>query len=600
LRVVVPEAALLAAPFLVYGTIAFLALRAWPLAARLGAAAALLGLHAGLVALHAVAYVALWSLPAPAALRLAHRWSPLVPLLQLLWVPLLALPLMTLAARRRRPAPPRKTPTRIPVEVLVARAARAAPQARPRPDPRGEVEPPRPEPVPEAGTEVAAAATIAVPAPPSVAAVVTPPPVAPVLARPEAPASPIDAAIPLIVAAAPEAIAEAAPEAIAEAAPEVIEVSPPPEHSRAAAPIAPAPTWFDELLEASARSVPPAEPSPVPSCDAYVIDDALPIQAPGPVAEGHGPEILPERVEPVATGPAAPSPEPLALVPPAPVTPEDAVPDDVRHAASAVMAPMPVETAVPPMPVVAAVPRVARPPLDLDLVTRAFAPYGPLLSRDREVQVEWIPGPGLPVVCVAPREMSRDRVTRLAARLRSALDSAPPRPGPEAVRRLSLRDSGDVIVLTPLDGAVLAAAARRRGAVALLEAISARLAPAAGDRASDARTPDALAAVTVGGSSGVHVETSAAALEVFAPAEVDAVPVGELVGRLLAALAADGGGLETLQDLTVSLGACRLAVHPVHPAGHPPRFVLVVGGSESPGLLGRRAERAARALRVAS
>ena len=32
-------------------------------------------------------------------------------------------------------------------------------------------------------------------------------------------------------------------------------------------------------------------------------------------------------------------------------------------------------------------PRIVSPPLDLDLVTRVFAPYGPLLSRDREVQV---------------------------------------------------------------------------------------------------------------------------------------------------------------------------------------------------------------------
>src|SRR6185503_18543035 len=148
-RMVIPEVVLLAAPVVVYGALAFFALRTWPPAWRVAAAAALLGVHAGLVALHTVAYVVLWSFPAPAALRLAHRWSPIVPLLQLLWVPLLALPLAIQTDRRRRPAPPppRRVPTRIPVEVLVARAAQAGPQARPQPDTRIHVEPPRPDPV---------------------------------------------------------------------------------------------------------------------------------------------------------------------------------------------------------------------------------------------------------------------------------------------------------------------------------------------------------------------------------------------------------------------------------------------------------------------
>jgi hypothetical protein len=96
------------------------------------------------------------------------------------------------------------------------------------------------------------------------------------------------------------------------------------------------------------------------------------------------------------------------------------------------------------------------------------------------------------------------------------------------------------------------------------------------------------------------VETPAAALEVFAPAGFAAVSVGERVGRWLAALAGDRGGLESLQELTVDLRAHRVVIQPVHPAGHSRRFVAVVGGPQSPGLLGRRAERAARASRMAS
>ena len=182
----------------------------------------------------------------------------------------------------------------------------------------------------------------------------------------------------------------------------------------------------------------------------------------------------------------------------------------------------------------------------------------------------------------------------------TALDPETASGAAEPVRRLSLRDSEGVIVLTPLDGAVLATASRRPGAVALLEALSARLTPATGEGAASGQAEDARRAAAVAGPSGVNVETPAATLEVFAPAEIAAGAVGELMGRLLAALAADGGGLEALQDLALSLHAHRVVVHPGDPASHPPRFVVVVGALQSPGLLGRQAERAARAFRLAS
>jgi hypothetical protein len=578
-RMVIPEVVILAVPVVVYGALAFFALRTWPLAWRLSAAAALLGMHAGLVALHTAAYVVIWSFPAPAALRLAHRWSPLVPLFQLLWVPLLALPLAIEIDRRRRPAPtpPRRVPTRIPVEVLVARASQAGSQARsqprPQPDsPRIPVEPPRSEPAPDAVGEIAAAATVVEATSPPV--VLTVPPSS------EVTASPRDTPV-----TAPS---------VSEMPAETIEAvsAPPAAPSREVAPVPAAPTWFDELAGPSARPIPPEAPLSAPARDAYVIEDATLIGSPEPVAERREPEVAPEPVvtiPPVSTIEMVTS-EPVAAAPPAPSPVTLAPRSDAVHQASV---PLPTEARAEDLPAEESARRTATPPLDLDLVARAFAPYGPLLSRDRAVQVHWVPDADVPVVCVAPRDMSRDRIARLAARMLAAGGE-----GPEPLRRLALRDPEGVIVLTPLDGAVLATASRRPGGVALLEALSARL--VAGDGAASAEAPDASGATAVSAQSGVQVETSAATLEIFAPSEVAVTAVGQLIGRLLAALAVDGIGPETLQDLAVSLRAHRVAVQPVHSATRPPRFVVMVGETRCPGLLGRRAERAARAVRIAS
>jgi hypothetical protein len=573
-RMVIPEVVILAVPVVVYGTLAFFALRTWPPAWRLAAAAALLGMHAGLVALHTVAYIVLWSFPAPAALRLAHRWSPLVPLFQLLWVPLLALPVAIEMDRRRRPAPPppRRVPTRIPVEVLVARASQAGAQVRPRPDsPRIPVEPPRSGLVPHVVGEIAAVPTV-VETPPLPVALSVPP-------SGEVTVSPCDT--------------PAMPQSVSEAPPETIELlsTLPAAPSREVAPVPAAPTWFDELAGTSARLIAP-EPPATPVRDAYVIEDATPIGSPEPVAERREPEVASGpivTIPPVSTIEMVIS-EPLAAAPLAPSSVTLAPRSDAAHEASA---PLPTEARAEGLPAEDEAPRAATPPLDLDLVARTFAPYGPLLSRERVVQVHWVPDAAVPVICVAPRDMSRDRIARLAARMLAAGGE-----GPEPLRRLALRGPEGVIVLTPLDGPGLATASRRPGAVALLEALSSRL--VAGDGPASAEAPDASGAASVSALSGVQVETSAATLEIFAPSEVAVAPVAELIGRLLAALAVDGIGPETLQDLTVSLGAHRVVVQPVHSATRPPRFVVVVGETRFPGRLGRRAERAARAVHIAS
>jgi hypothetical protein len=93
----------------------------------------------------------------------------------------------------------------------------------------------------------------------------------------------------------------------------------------------------------------------------------------------------------------------------------------------------------------------------------------------------------------------------------------------------------------------------------------------------------------------VRVATPTAWVDVVAPQGIEAETAGALAGRLVAALT-DGD----FHALSVDLPVHRLVIHPVHPHARPPRFLAVVGGPERPGLLGCRAEQAARTLREAS
>jgi hypothetical protein len=541
----VPEAVLLAAPCLVYGTLAFVAFRARPLASRFAALAVLLGIHATLIALHTVVFMSLWSLPAPAAVRLAHRWSPLIPLLQLVWVPLLALPLGTLIDRR--------APTR--ADRFRAAPARRAP-ASPRPPlpERARPEPPR-EVTVEPGPPVLAAAVAVEPAPSPEPEVV-----------PSASARVV--LTPMAVEATPEVSAEAPP-----AAP--LHREPPP-----------VPTWSAELLAS------PREEATSVIAEAEVVGDS-----PGPMEVAS----VPAPAEAVATPEA----------------------EAIAQAALHVVAEAPstgdreIEVAVTPEPEAPA--RAAEPPLDLELVARTFGPYGALLSRDRAVSVDWTPVPAPAVVCVAPREMSRGRMVRLAGRLTET--GATPTPGP--IRRLSLRSHEGVLVLTPVAGGVLVAASPRRGALALLEVLSRRVAHPDGRDHTEGVEPGMVFPWSAAGPalvdlrpepaglpprdddpalrSAVRVTTPSAWVDVVAPPGTDAESLGALAGRLVGMLIdGDPAGAVDLHSLSVDLPAHRLVIRPVHPHASPPRFVTVVGGSEPPGLLGLRAERAARTLREAS
>src|SRR5262245_61623249 len=239
--VTIPEGMLLAAPLVVYVTLALLMLRTWSVAWRLVAAAVLLGLHAGLVAMHAVLFMSLWSLPVSAALRHAHRWSPLVPLLQLVWVPMLALPLVTLGDRRPRSMAPRPIPRRVPVEVLLHRAARLPAPKRAEPD--------RTLPVGSPGADAAAPPAPAgrVPAAPSPS---------------EASAAPLDADSQIV----------------AEASQAAVDVPPSPSDP------SPAPAWFDELLGSAARSELSTLPGPEPVV-AAAVDLMSAAPAPAPLVE---------------------------------------------------------------------------------------------------------------------------------------------------------------------------------------------------------------------------------------------------------------------------------------------------------------------------
>jgi hypothetical protein len=360
----------------------------------------------------------------------------------------------------------------------------------------------------------------------------------------------------------------------------------------------PAPTWFDGLAEASAPAGPPALPDGKAVDEAAVGPPVAPIPAPAEaIAACDGQAGMPVVVESIAVG-------------------DDEAAISMTTEAIAAAPPSTGETLERELP-------RAEPPIDLDLVARVFGPYGPLLSRDRAVVVDWAPGPDVAVVCVAPREMSRDHVVRLAIRLARVLDA---REGPSAldpIGRLSLQGSDGVVVLTPLDGAVLVAAARRRGALALLEVLSRRVGRPEGRQEPEDGEPGVAVPASAAGPAlvdlrpvldgpppgggdsavarAVRVATPTAWVDVIAPPGIEAESVGALAGRLVAALAdGEAAGAADLHALSVDLPAHRLVIHPVHPYARPPRFVAVVGGPERPGLLGRRAERAARTLREAS
>jgi hypothetical protein len=566
--VIVPETLLVAVPLVVYGVLAALVLRTRSLGTQLAAAAILLGIHVALIALHAVCYLAFWDLPVPAAIRLAHRWSPLIPLLQLVSVPLLASPLLALIRQEPSPAPRRAAVPPSRREVLATRASRAVSRARVQPHHEARVDP-GPAPLLPA-TQPPTPPVAHVEVPPTV--VVEAPFVEPPVAEPEP--APIPAAGP----ARPEALTSlpsvppTVPAVGVDASPASLPV---PVSAISLRPAAPTPVWFDELVAVEPER-PRDDETSVPAAPAQGEVQ----QAPAALRVVPVPQLSPvsEAIdEPLALVPAPPpaapaAPEPVAL--PSPSIPD--IRDDARTP-----------------------PRAVEPPVDSHMVARLFEPYGPLLSRDRTVLVDWTPGPDAAVLCAAPRGPFREQVVSLGGRLSRVLDGEALARVPGSIRRLSLRGQDGVVVITPLAGALLVAAARRRGALALLEVLSERVVPGpisgepnAGSEGVSAGTLDASV------SGATRVETATAIVNVLAPDRVPATPIGELAGRLLAVVLAPGG--PALESLTVDLGPYHVMVHPVHPDARPPRFVAVVGGGERPGLLGRRTERAARALREAS
>ena len=562
----IPEALLLVAPVLVYGGLAFVVYGARPPAPMLTAMAVLLGLHAGLVAAHTVLFVMGWSLPVAAALRLAHRWSPLIPLLQLVWVPLLALPLAWPALSPASSFSRRSAATPIRRDIVASRGAPTFSRERARLD-----RDPGADPGGRASWSPASAA-----APPEAVSMPIPAPVA------DVPESPVEIPAPIVGRVSAALPAVDAPEARPA--------------ERVTVPVEPIDDLEDEMVAGAGHAptdaasidnvvvlVPPetAPTSPAavtaPSVDVTAssqAEDAVPLDPPW----------LPATVaaldpEPAPTGEIVEA----ETRPPAAAVPIMALPAAFRPAA------------LPPAPPAAPV----EPPLDLVAVARVFEPYGSLLSREGAVQVDWKPTPHGSVVCAAPRDVTSAPAIDLAERLAAAMSGQAAPESLSAVRRVSIRAPGRVVVLTRLAGGVLAAVATRPGALALLEVLSGRAVagmPEIGTGAPERQPGRGVYEPAV--SETVRVETPAASLDVDAPASVDAAACGELAGRVLATVFDDGG--DRALRVVVDVGGRRLTVHPVHAEARPPRYVVVVGGAEPLGLLGRRAERAARALRAAS
>ena len=475
LGLVVPEAALFLAPFLVYGALAFVVFRRDPVPVRLAAMSALLAIHAGLVLLHWLGYARLWGLPAAAAFHLTHRWSPLVPLFQLVWVPLLAAPLVGLVQPPALPASRRRQ------DVPVPRVAPAGSRAQ---TVEASAEPPaRPAALPPA-VELAVA-------------------VAPIAVAPD----PMPSVPDLVVA---PTLTETTTRLVDRVVDELDDI---PIAAPAPAPIALAPVALEIEL--------PSEPEPLLAVPVALVEPAPAIS----VAEEPRPETARPLPEPVG------SIDTVVVLSQRPAAPERLRPEPVAVSAP-VPPPPPALPAAPPMLPPAPLP--TEPPVDPYVVARLFEPYGSLLSRAGAVLVDWMPGPHAAIVCAAPRELSRERLVELADRLAPVLAVGSDGAGP--VRRLTLRGPEGVAVFTPLEGGILVAGARRPGALGLLEVLSARVVP--GPRGSgDAPVPPAP--VESLASAAVRIETPVARLDVLAPAGVAAASVGELVGALLAAIAGE-------------------------------------------------------------
>jgi len=248
---------------------------------------------------------------------------------------------------------------------------------------------------------------------------------------------------------------------------------------------------------------------------------------------------------------------------------------------------------------------------------RLVALLAPIASFDVSVQaVE-----GVTVFAMASPTVAHETAVAVAGlALPLFTDRRPPWP----VDQITLRGPETAVVLTPLGGPgdrgpVLAAAAPRGGALALLEILCRR---AAGDRAAGrptspahdvmagggpslapAAVPSRAAALTRGlnafgdvSASVLRDSESEAVLYFFLPAGDDVPAVGAFAQDLHAVMRKAAGSGAVFRTAILRSGDTLLVIQPEE-IGHGRSIVIVAGGSVTrPGLAYRQVERAAATL----
>lgn len=370
-------------------------------------------------------------------------------------------------------------------------------------------------------------------------------------------------------------------------------------------------------------------------------------------------EAPPPPVPPiVTTPPVAPEPVPVRFE-----IPDDVLADDAMLAVvvdlPVVRAPVPepeVESApesepsvaeLPVSAVTVAEPPVPEPPVPPARETEPAVPAAPaptpslrpihlaearkiaaVLGRYGSLKVEAQVVMGLTLFTAASPRLAKDAVLGAAFRFLPLLAESP---GPEPVSQATLRGAGGAVVLTPLGpveagGPVLVVAVSQRGALALLELLSLRIAGEyrgthpeltaggglsdvprpARPRLGDTPVPREVGALAASLDAFGPVAPSAlsdaggqARLYLFLAPGVDTARVGHVAWALSRATELDGeaGGITPLSSIVLRLGRQRVVVRPV--AAAPGRTTLLVaagGDLGRPGRAYRQIEQAAAQL----
>jgi hypothetical protein len=340
-------------------------------------------------------------------------------------------------------------------------------------------------------------------------------------------------------------------------------------------------------------------------------------------------------VESAAVFPAPAEPAVLVLPPPAVA---DAVPEpdqlpDARAGSlpgpsetAPVAGPLPATATEPEAPPTAAETRDEAPPADETTIDGVqlealLAPVGPL-----ELERQTLMGIALLTAC-SPR-LARDAVVHAAFRFLSFLAEGP---GAQPVTQATIRGGAGALVLTPLGplaagGPVLVAAIPQRGALALLEILSLRVAaeyratraaraarPSAPERPetspsrlAEATLPPRLEvlarSVTAGGPFRplcLEDTTGRLLLYLLVGPDVDAGAVGTFASDLYRVMEVDDepGGVGPCQSVVVRFGSQRVVVRPVAATGEGSTLLVTAGSSgERPGLARLQLERLATRL----